>query len=128
MAYDKELKDLVCTFDPMKSDLKEVFEDDIARAIWMAYRRCHIVSPEMLRGLRVGSLEIAKDVRKNPDVLNRAFAELGYWIAQRICYYDSSAFNSFTHTQNKSKAECEEFAEFILPYLTGEKVATFKIK
>jgi len=128
MAYDEELNDVPCTFDPMKSDLKEVFKDDIARAIWMAYRFWHICSGEMLKGLREGSLKIARKIRKNPDILKKPIDEIGYWIAREICCYDSFAFNAFTSTMYEPKAECEEFAEFILPYLKGEKIATFKIK
>lgn len=63
MSYDIDLIDCPVTFDPEKSDkLREVFRNPKARALWMAYRRWHLVDQYTSESLPVNCLEMAQEI------------------------------------------------------------------
>jgi len=104
-----DLTDVVSKFDPAKSDLKAVFEDPVARAIWMAYRRSHLIDSTGLEILRQSSLDSAKQIRAEHLPTNR----VGLWFKRHF---------------ERGLGISQQFARFLAPYLTGEKVATYVVE
>jgi len=122
MAYE-ELVDIPCTFDPKNDKLKDVFVDDIARAVWVGYRAHHICSDRMMISLRTGSLKIAEEIKKNPGILTKNSTELGIWIGKYIS--ERSPFTQKIFLDDGGNLT--EFANFIRPYLQRKKIATIKL-
>ncbi len=105
-----ELKDVVSTSNPVEvPELKPVFDDPVARAIWIAYRKSHIMHDELLRVLNESSLRIANLLRETPIPKNR----LALW---------------FQRNMPPVIKVSEQFAVFMVPYLTGEKEATYIVQ
>ena len=129
--YCEDLDKVVCNCNPAETDLAEVFDDDIARAVWVTYRKKHIVCKETLETLKHGSLEIAKEIRKwcpsqNP-VKNMTLRVLATWIASHILQGETGPHFGFISGKTMlhgGVSEAEQFTEFIYPYLMGTKVAT----
>lgn len=96
---------LIFSSEPMNSKMRDVLEDPVARAIWMGYRRAHIIDQYGLSVLEDSALNLAAELRKNPLPENR----LSLWF------------------KNKMKPKINiTLATFMVPYLTGEKIATYK--
>jgi hypothetical protein len=102
-----EMKNISIAFDPMKSRHKEIFKNPIARAIWMDYRRCHIVDDNALDVLSEDALKISSLLEEIPLARDRVALFFKKMMRLNIS---------------------EEDAVFMVPYLTGEKIATYKVK
>lgn len=87
-------------------ELKSIFDDPIARAIWIAYKRGHIVSSQGLQDLNISALQISQALRERPVDGRR----IALWFLDRM----------------RPRVD-EKFALFMVPYLTGEEEATYKI-
>lgn len=102
------LEDIPIKSDPMKSEHKEAFNDPVARAIWMTYVRNHLIFDH--EGINKASLTIAKEIKDkkiSPD-------EMRIWFRDR-----------FVELSNLNIEK--EYVLLLAPYLSGEKVATYKI-
>ena len=123
MIEYKELIDYPCRFNPKENYLKEVFADDIARAIWMAYRGTHVCSDRMMLSLARGSLLISEILKRNPAIISKNALDLGRWIGEIICDRSIMAKGLFLTNEE----DMTNFGEFIRPYLQHKKIPTWKI-
>ena len=83
-------------------EIKTIFQDPVARAIWMAYRLRHIIDDHGQVALINSAREIAEELRQKP--LERA--RIALWFKRKM-----------------RPVVDEEFASNMVPYLVGEKVA-----
>jgi len=107
----EEIRDMVDVpaigYDPMPERLVPIFEDNIARAIYIAYRRSHIVDQYTREALEVNSPIIAQKIREAHMPRER----LALWFLKNM----------------RPEFE-EELAVFMVPYLREEKTATYVTK
>lgn len=90
-------------------NLRKVFEDDIARILWLAWKPGHIVNQHFAAQVLARAQRIRAMPPKTPDDL---FA---------LLYTFTGADSNFP------RHDCRNFADVALPYLTGEKKITFEI-
>jgi len=102
-----DMTDIKLRFDPMESPHKAVFKDPIARAIWIDYRRSHIMDDYALNVLVEDALKISKQLKEMSLPRNRVALFFKKMMRLNIS---------------------EEDVVFMVPYLTGEKVAVYKVE
>jgi len=110
--FEGKLDCMSCTFDPMnqKTGLKKVFSDTIARAVWMSYRSNHILDQFAVTNLTRVSLEISRELRKNPMPRER----IHLWFKKVMA---KSGFRDIDDEQTAC----------LVPYLAGSRKAEYKI-
>lgn len=91
-------------FDKASAATKEIFEDPIARAVWMAYRIAHCIDNMYLEVLKNSARSISAELRQHPIPRER----VGLWFRR-----------------NMRPRVDERFALNMVPYLLGEKEATY---
>lgn len=84
--------------------IKQIYQDPVSRAIWMAYRLKHNVDPEALEVLNRTSLSLADELKQHPIERSR----VALWFRR-----------------NMKPCVDEKFAVCMVPYLLGEKIATY---
>jgi len=118
--FDGFLDDAIFTYNPITTNdkyLKVAFQDDVARAIWMGIRCNHL----MAKGWETKLAKYALDMS---DKLDRAANLDGH--SDRVHYWFKN--RPFTPRYlERMKLEDPQVAAMV-PYLTGEKVATYVIK
>lgn len=120
MSFDtSKYKDMenIHSFDPEKSKIygiNKVFNDPIARAIWMSYKMHHLTCEGDTKILTNASLKISKQLRKAK--LPRS--QIHLWFKKR---FENTKLNVPSGISN-------EHIAFLVPYLAGEKVATYKVE
>ncbi len=108
MTTDSTPKKVTLSFDPAKSDnptLRAVFEDPLARIIWIAIKRNHLTS----QFFNQSCLTLAKELRKKKY--------------QKI---DGKQLNTLLYWQGTIGSAEQDVGDKILPYIKGEK--TFEIE
>lgn len=91
-------------FDKVGQEIKKIYEDSVARAIWMSYRLHHISDNGDIVRLNRSALRLSEELQKNPLPRNR----LALWFRR-----------------NMRPEISEDLALHMVPFLAGEKIATF---
>ena len=110
----KELIDVPSRFDPKTvkdKSVRKVFENDVARAIWMVYRLHHLVTDNHLDALNRFSLSFAERVKKGQIKPKYMFYEF------KNRFRKDAGFNMD-----------DGLIALLVPYLTGEKKATYVVQ
>lgn len=92
--------------DQISEDLKAILAEPISRALWISYRRSHLLHTGNHELLNRSSVQIAQVMREQPVPRDR----LALWFKKNL--------------RNLGLDVSEEFAVFMVPYLVGEKEAT----
>jgi len=110
------LEFLSLPFDPKDGDkeIKKIFEDDLARTLWLGIRQGHIVQSNFKKAI----LAYAKVIRPIKDQESFGAKELF-----------SILSGSHKRSQFRVIGESEKlFVEELLPFIKGEKTIKFEIK
>jgi hypothetical protein len=110
----KELIDVPSRFNPKTvkdKSIRKVFENDVARAIWMVYRRNHLMTDDHLNALNRFSLSFAERVRKEQ-------------IKPKYMFYK---FKRRFEKDTGLKMD-DSLIAVLVPYLNGEKKATYVVQ
>lgn len=102
-----------CTFDPQKSELKDIFANKHARAIWSIYRRSHIISGDGLEVLNTWCRNLLEDDKFDYEEAKTFAERLQYAIAEV----------EFARIDKNSK-----FVDEVIPYLLDQKEVVLTIK
>ncbi len=97
------------TFDPFNSDntpIKAVFEDELARTIWIAIKRNHIVDQHFNKRCLI----IAKMIRKHPHITGKQLNHCLCW------------------DYNVIGCKEETVGDEILPFILGDKIFEIEYK
>jgi len=100
-------------FDPLKSELKDIFEYRISRAVWCFYRDSHIVSDKGLVWLNGLCRLLIKDGHPYREKTARKILTVLISNMQSVEYA--------MHNENP------EWVEKVIPYLTGQKTCRMEI-
>jgi len=121
MTYDKDLTKVPCRFDPETSSHASVFENPLSRALWMAYRTWHICGGNTIPALSSGAMRIASAIENNPEGF------LGEDNKETLKTFIKMNLIRGSH-QNNTFNDLDDYFDYVYPYLTGEKVATYVVK
>lgn len=103
-----EVKVFKVKFDPAKSELKDIFAHDIARAVWCFYRDNHMISQNGLIWLN-GLCRLL--IKYNHKYRVKT--------ARKILTVLISNMNSIEHCMSHEEPE---WVEKVLPYMRREKI------
>lgn len=113
--FEGSLTNTKCGFDPKKArnpKIKQAFEEDVARAIWMSHRLNYLYTDGDQEAVAELSLDINSELKK---------AQLP---KERLHYWFKGEFNR--RVQMGFRLRDQQIA-FLVPYLAGERVATYKV-
>ncbi|MFH1711051.1 MAG: hypothetical protein ABH840_01950 [Nanoarchaeota archaeon] len=110
--FEGKLDSMSCSFDPMnpKHKLKKVFSDPVSRAVWMSYRSNHILDQYSVERIKKVSLEISRDLKKNPLPRDR----IHLWFKRKMAKF---GFRDIP----------DEQIACLVPYLAGSRKAGYKV-
>jgi len=101
-------EEVTLTFDPARSDnplIRAVFEDDIARNLWLGVKQSHLTN----------------------QYFNEGCLRIAAWIKKQKTPLTESALTGFLWNYDMIGTAENDFAKKLLPFATGEKAITYTI-